>query len=162
MGIKWCFYNFMLCTSCALFWIMGLYLQSLMPWPPLEWIIVMLSKSGCSWRTPRNFNCYRTLLHRQLLCLYDDIQYVIPLFCKLHWLPICFWQQLKMQDLIFKALHGMDPGYLRDHPFHITSTHPIWLSRIGCCRSHLLLMGTDDRSSPGTPSPPPEVRLAFH
>lgn len=38
---------------------------------------------------------------------------ITQLLHKLHWLPDCFWIQFMMLVVTFKALYGMDPGYLR-------------------------------------------------
>lgn len=50
--------------------------------------------------------------------------------CELNWLPLCFWMQFKVLVFTFKVLHGTGPGYLRDHLFPITSTHPIRSIRV--------------------------------
>lgn len=41
--------------------------------------------------------------------------HVTPLLRELHWLPVCLWVQLKVLVISFKALHVMDPGYLKNH-----------------------------------------------
>ncbi|XP_062822834.1 uncharacterized protein LOC100554203 isoform X4 [Anolis carolinensis] len=37
-----------------------------------------------------------------------------PLFKELHWLPFIFRSQFKVQTIIYKALNGLGPTYLRD------------------------------------------------
>uniref|UniRef100_A0A803U0C0 Reverse transcriptase domain-containing protein n=1 Tax=Anolis carolinensis TaxID=28377 RepID=A0A803U0C0_ANOCA len=37
-----------------------------------------------------------------------------PLFKELHWLPFIFRSQFKVQTIIYKALNGLGPAYLRD------------------------------------------------
>ena len=39
---------------------------------------------------------------------------ITPVLKSLHWLPISFWAKYKVLVITFKALHGLDPGYLRD------------------------------------------------
>ncbi|KAM6466454.1 uncharacterized protein PHA67_012250 [Liasis olivaceus] len=50
---------------------------------------------------------------------------------ELHWDLVCFWIQFKVLAITFKALHGMGPGYLRDHLTPITSTQPTQSGREG-------------------------------
>lgn len=38
---------------------------------------------------------------------------VTVLFHELHWLPVGFWVQFKMLAITYKAVHGIQPGYLR-------------------------------------------------
>lgn len=52
-------------------------------------------------------------------------------FLKLHWLSICFWMQLKVLVVTFKALHDSGPGYLWDQLFLVVPTRPIQSSRRG-------------------------------
>lgn len=59
------------------------------------------------------------------------IAQITPLACELHWLPVWFGVQFKMLVFTFKALHGMEAGYLRVHVFLITSAHHMRSRRRG-------------------------------
>ena len=66
------------------------------------------------------------------------VAHVTPLLRELHWVPVCFWVQFKVLVITFKALHGMGPGYLSNHLFPITSTHPTQSCREGMLRTPLV------------------------
>lgn len=53
------------------------------------------------------------------------------IICELHWLPVCLWVQLKVLVIIFKALHVLGPGYLKNCLFPVVSTCPIHSGRKG-------------------------------
>lgn len=57
----------------------------------------------CPWRVPRTISWYRMWQ----LCVIPWRVHITALFCKLHWLPGCFWVPFKVIVFIFKALHGM-------------------------------------------------------
>ena len=41
-------------------------------------------------------------------------QHITPVLIGLHWLPVRWWVQYKLLVLVFTALHGLAPGYIRD------------------------------------------------
>lgn len=53
--------------------------------------------------------------------------HVTPLFCDLHWFQV----QFKVLIITFKVLHGLGPGYFRDHLSPVVSAHPIQSGRMG-------------------------------
>lgn len=40
------------------------------------------------------------------------------------WLPICFMLQFKRPVIAFKTLHGLEPGYLKDHLLAVNTSLP--------------------------------------
>lgn len=82
---------------------------------------------------------------------------VQALFCKLHWLPVCFWVWFKVSVMIYKILHGIGPGYLRyclspvmlDQPCQCNRVSTFWVALIKlriwedlCCSTCLLEYGS--------------------
>ena len=41
-------------------------------------------------------------------------QHITPVLVELHWLPVRWRVQYKLLVLVFTALHGLAPGYIRD------------------------------------------------
>lgn len=62
------------------------------------------------------------------MCGLISICYTCPLQAAL---SVCFWFQLKMPVITYKALQDTGLGYLRDHVYPGTSTCPIRYSRRG-------------------------------
>lgn len=56
------------------------------------------------------------------------VVHVTPLFHKLHWLPVWFRVEFKVIDIIFKALNGTGPDYLRNC-FSVGLAHPTYSNR---------------------------------
>lgn len=50
--------------------------------------------------------------------------HITPLFCELHWIPVCYWVQLKVLVMTYKALHCIGPGFLQNQLCPITLAHP--------------------------------------
>uniref|UniRef100_H9G469 Myosin IE n=1 Tax=Anolis carolinensis TaxID=28377 RepID=H9G469_ANOCA len=48
-----------------------------------------------------------------------------PLFKELHWLPFIFRSQFKVQTIIYKALNGLGPAYLRDRISYHKPARPL-------------------------------------
>ncbi|XP_058052641.1 uncharacterized protein LOC131204948 [Ahaetulla prasina] len=61
--------------------------------------------------------------------------HVTPLLRRLHWLPVAFRVHFKVLVTIFKALHGLGPGYLRDRLLLPHASHrPVRSHREGLLR----------------------------
>ena len=50
----------------------------------------------------------------RLLAVTSYRDHITPVLKELHWLPICFWSEFKVLVMMFKALNGLGPRYLRE------------------------------------------------
>ena len=55
-----------------------------------------------------------------------------PVLIKLHWLPVCWRVQYKLQVLVFSALHGLAPGYIHYNIVTHSDAHQIVFVVITC------------------------------
>lgn len=84
---------------------------------------------GCPWRRFRSSKWYRMQQHKQwqlpfISCIW------IPLFCKLHWLSLCFQIQFALFIVIYIARHCA--GLLAEPSFSFPwSTYPVRSGRRG-------------------------------
>ena len=49
-----------------------------------------------------------------MICVIPKLDHITPFLIKLHWLPVYFRIQFKILSLVFKALEGKAPVYIRD------------------------------------------------
>uniref|UniRef100_A0A8C6XMC9 Reverse transcriptase domain-containing protein n=1 Tax=Naja naja TaxID=35670 RepID=A0A8C6XMC9_NAJNA len=61
--------------------------------------------------------------------------HVMPLLRELHWLPVALRVRFKVLVLTFKVLHGLGPGYLREHLLLTSNAdRPVRVHRLGLLR----------------------------
>lgn len=81
---------------------------------------------SCPWRPSRSYSCFKMQLYGQLslwLSVTTATQAILA--------PAGFWMQFKVLIIAYKTLHGIGPGYLRDHLSTIAFVYPIHSSRMG-------------------------------
>ena len=47
-------------------------------------------------------------------CLIPKFEHISPVLMRLHWLPIKYRVEYKIALLVFKAMHGLSPGYIME------------------------------------------------
>lgn len=55
--------------------------------------------------------------------------HVTPVHSNMHQLPLCFQAWLKVLVITYIVLHGIEPGYLKEHLIHTASAWFIWSGR---------------------------------
>lgn len=102
-----------------------------MPWSFPNWTIATYSTLGYPWKVYKSFSWYRM----QAILDAERRVHVTPLFCKLHWVPLCFQLQLKgwLGPLKPYMVWGQATNGSIFFPLH----QPSWSNQV-CCRPYHL------------------------
>lgn len=124
--------SYIFCSSWTCFW-------ELKTHPYLDfhdWTIVMWFTWDYSWRTLGNLSWSRMQWCKQCLTYCTLYTHVSHQLCRLHWLPVGFQLQFKVQVIIYKVLHDIGAGYLRDHLSPIISSFSVRSGSIDALHDH--------------------------
>ena len=62
------------------------------------------------------YDCLQKVLNAaaRVTCLIPKFEHISPVLMRLHWLPIKYRVEYKIALLVFKAMHGLSPGYIME------------------------------------------------